>query len=160
MIPGRVVFVVGLTGSGKTELLNVIDQDKFDPIHDLMRDVTGDIRDTDRFRKIEARLKSTKACAIAEIQLCNPTFRQEMSRLFTPMASVEWVWFEKDPAQCKGNVVARWERIKGKAEESDRSLEHEFRLVDHFAGLYDPPRVDLLVYRPGQSLTIPKALLR
>src|SRR5579864_4506457 len=150
MMPGRVVFVVGLTGSGKSELLNAIDHFKFDPVHDLMRDVTGDIRDTERFCRIVARLNSHKACAIAEIQLCNPAFRQKMSSLFTPMGLVEWVWFSRDPEQCKRNVVARWERIKGRAEARARSVENECRLVDHFASLYDPPRVDLHVYRPGQ----------
>ena len=100
---GTVTFILGLCGSGKSELIRQLDADrKFDEGFAWNRH--GEHED------LVAALQSGGHCAVIEVAYCVPGPREEFLEKITravPGLRVRWICFENDLAQANRNCVDR-----------------------------------------------------
>lgn len=115
-----ITLIIGLPGSGKTELGKSIPCDTFidDPLfYGDLPDLDGHIIITDPHFCNKHILHSAK------IQL----------KIKYGDVKFEEIFFENDPIQCKKNAAHRF----------NKPVEH---FIDYLSGIYNPPRVDMKVW--------------
>jgi hypothetical protein len=99
----KVIFIVGLPGSGKTHHARVLQQINKDYV--LIDDVS--VNKLEMF--IKALNGSTDIIA-TDPWLCDPKSRENAVKMVlkhNPLARIHWVFFENDPVKCHKNVDFR-----------------------------------------------------
>jgi hypothetical protein len=155
----KIVFIVGLPGAGKTEMIKNKDHAflkseiiEFDDI--LGCYYTGkdreDIRNATEFSKLVSSLKEGRTCCVADIQFCDR--RKLINAEVAIKGAVEgrieiaWVYFENEPEQCRKNATGR--ALKCKKREA--CLPTELANIEYYSKLYVIPDgvIPRPVYRP------------
>jgi energy-coupling factor transporter ATP-binding protein EcfA2 len=153
-IPGKLIVIVGLPGSGKSTLI-----EEMQPlvtglcVHDFHANAVGDSSLVDRSRYYHAVIDHIRAgndCVIADIAFCEPPRRASLCEAFLreiPNLVLDWIYFENAPEKCERNVRRR-ER---------QSICNDLRELFRLAPLYripygETPRV---VREDGLSCTQP-----
>lgn len=118
----KLIIIVGLFGSGKTTLMNQIARGKnirkFDDLTDFGKPIFHLYRGGD--------------CIITTFSILNVKDSHIINKIirdFVPNATIEWIWFENNPEQCKINIKKR------KGPEMNKELEG----VDRFSPRYKVP---------------------
>ncbi len=124
----RAILIVGLPGSGKSYTLRKYDLVDWD-IHDDLRNIGS----------IEKSLLSGRNVVIADVNLCDINVREDAEAYLIRLnTSVEWIFFENDPEQCRKNVEFR------KTQGDLREVEGTIR---RFSKIYNPPENSLKVWK-------------
>ncbi len=129
----------GLPGSGKSTKLDSLRADDAEVFDDFMKE---SIRHQPVFLysrhlgDIVTTLRQSELCAIADIRLCQHSFRREVTEVLgalVPGLSVAWHCFDcRTPefvATCRDNV-------RDRAETTLRHAEHALKSIDEFAPQY------------------------
>ena len=139
MTPPKLQIWYGLPGSGKSTTLDSSRAAGIRVFDDFMRESIRhhpDFPYSRHFVDIVTILRAAEACAIADIRLCEHSFRRDVSEILgelVPRLSLEWHCFDcRTPeavAICRDNVRFR-------AETSTRHAEHALQSIDRFAPGY------------------------
>lgn len=132
---GKVVFVVGLPGCGKSCHLKKLEANGFERFDDFKAEAINDspqFKHSRHYARLLAALRAGKQCAVADIDFCRTAARTEAQLILKKEVAglqIEWVFFEKDPDQCRANVRARHRA----------SVETDLAKIDEFLPLYCIP---------------------
>ncbi len=102
----KVVFIVGLPGSGKSYLTETY---AAKPFHGIFDDIS--IGGKERYARFEKDLKAgTHTLVVSDIFLCDPKLREKAVKKIlavAPNTVFEWIFFENSPVKCRKNVIHR-----------------------------------------------------
>lgn len=152
---GKVTFIAGLSGAGKSEYLKKLVRDTGAiPIPDYKKDAINNnpkFNFSQHFNSLITGLSAGRAYAVADIDFCKKESQDEADyyvRKCAPNAKIEWLFFSNDPEQCKRNAKVR-------AEATPRDLKHEIELIDYYSSQYHiPPASTIIpVWRPPGGAT-------
>ncbi len=124
---GKVTFVIGLPGSGKTTWVKDFAEPEALVFDDI---VTGQVKDL-----IQA-LEKGKHCYVVDPNLCDPTVRNIAVGVLPVGTTTSFVYFENNPEQCKANVKRRNDGRK------------VLQAIERLSRVYNEHRVDIKVYKP------------
>lgn len=135
----KAIFVAGFPGSGKTfyvnELAKSIGAILFDDFKGRAINNCSSFPFARHFVDLINCLRSGKNCIISDIDFCYTEARQEAETFISelvPEASREWVFFEKNPDQCKINIEVR-------ARNNSRDKESENEKLARYFPKYEIP---------------------
>ncbi len=104
----KVIFILGLCGSGKTILANkMMSESNVECIEDF------NTHFTENYQQLVNYLLAEKDCIVIEIAYCIKDNRSKIIQKIkqdVPSADIEWICFEKDLDKAKINVLSRPER--------------------------------------------------
>jgi hypothetical protein len=113
----KIVILIGLPGSGKTEYLGPALRRGEPVFDDFHANAIGNSHAFDNSRNREPlreALAAQKDCYIADIEFCRSSQLAEVmsgiNRLAAELAlpvTIEQIFFANDPLACKANVIAR-----------------------------------------------------
>jgi predicted kinase len=147
---GKVVFVAGLPGSGKSEYVCKLTKDiGGEPIHDFKNEAINNnpnFNFSRHFERLIAGLNAGRTFVVADVGFCSTQSRRqanEFVRQLAPGAEIKWCFFENEPEQCKRNARAR-------AEVTPRDLQREIDLIEYYSPHYyiPPGSTTMPVWRP------------
>ena len=158
-MPGKVIFVVGLPGAGKSEFLKQLSQEfEAQVFDDFKAHAMSDNPAFDcarEFEPLKRALNAGELCIVADIDFCNESSRREASLLIEQYCrgtEIEWRYFANDPAACKNNVLRR-------AEEAPRNVTLELENVARYSEHYRIPPGGIIIpvwaERPGEVINQP-----
>lgn len=126
----RVTLVIGLPASGKSTWARA----QY-PSATILDD-PKELGEVDR-----AMSEMPAHLVIIDQNLCDPFVERAASEILDEIAEVDKVYFENDVEACFNNARARLER------EPEKTVEGQ---ITQLSRLYDPPRVDVRVWRPEE----------
>ncbi|MFZ2193788.1 MAG: AAA family ATPase [Candidatus Moraniibacteriota bacterium] len=110
----KLIFIVGLPGSGKTKYVEEINSDnEFEVLDDFKGNAIlnkSDFTFSSRYCDLINYLKSNKNCIVTDIDFCKIISREEAEIVINGWelgVEIEWVFFENNPEQCTNNVKER-----------------------------------------------------
>lgn len=110
----KLIFIVGLPGSGKTEHVKKINKDnKFIEFDDFKGNAILDKSDftfSSNYCDLINYLKVGRNCIITDIDFCKKSSRDEAEIVINGWeigVEIEWIFFENNPEQCSNNVKER-----------------------------------------------------
>lgn len=133
---GKVTIIVGMPGSGKSCLINSrVTEATGVCVEDFMAFPYDDsVRFTDSryYSELIRDLRKGRHCIIADIFFCDTALRDEAERVIhrdCPESSIEWIFFENDPAACRENAIRRNREI----------VDHDVVMIDKLTKKYFVP---------------------
>ncbi len=135
----KLIFVVGLPGSGKSEYVKKINKDnEFIILDDFKGNAILDKSDftfSSRYCDLINYLKANKNCIVIDIDFCKIISREEAEIVINGWelgVKMEWMFFENNPKQCIANVQKR-------AIESERNENSALLKIKEYTNKYDIP---------------------
>lgn len=139
-IMSKVIFIVGLPGSGKTSHLQELATEMDAPIFDDFKaNAINDNRAFAHGRRLSELvdgLTSGRLCVVADIDFCRKAARSEAEyylRAAIPDIQVEWWCFTNEPDVCRQNILRN-------AGNGNRNTEARIRQIEKFSPQYEIPR--------------------
>lgn len=149
----KVICVIGLPGSGKSNLIKKqFAAKEFKVFDDFHSDAVGD---NSNFLYSKHLLPFLKALldgltpVMSDIDFCDDTKRMKLHTFLKTLDTnleIEYLFFENNPHQCRINVVERGKK------EAGRNVEYEIELIEKYSRVYNPPINTIPVYRVRESL--------
>jgi len=133
----KVTIIVGLPGSGKSEL--VADRASGCPgvcVEDFMkgsRHTSHRFPDSIHYPHLIRALRDGKDCIIADIAYCDTGRRLEAEQILLADVAelvIDWVFFDNDKDACITNVKRR----------NRTTLAHDLMMIEEFSAKYMPPQ--------------------
>ncbi|MFA4930400.1 MAG: hypothetical protein WC570_00835 [Patescibacteria group bacterium] len=110
----KILFIVGLPGSGKTSIVNELSSQGYSVFDDYKAGAVNDdsaFNMSQHYSSLMKQLEEGKDCAILDIDFCREEARQEavtnIQNAFNNEIEVDWIFFENEPYICVENVVNR-----------------------------------------------------
>jgi len=131
----RVLFVVGLPGSGKTTFIREFQTGGgrcFDDYKARARHDSSHFDQSQHFGELLSALRAGRECLVSDIDFCKADARQEATVLLRreiPDVEIQWRCYENAPDKCRKNVVAR----------ARPSLPNDLRAIEKYAPIYTYP---------------------
>jgi ABC-type glutathione transport system ATPase component len=99
----KITLIVGLCGSGKTYLANIIKKfsQQFRPT------VLFDDIKKDDFEKVKVAVKQNKDIIITDPWLCYPKELSKAKEMLEKLGTIDIIYFENDPEACLENIKRR-----------------------------------------------------
>jgi hypothetical protein len=123
----NVVVLVGLSGSGKSHLMNTFGTAGYLRFDDINNGIGGDAGS--KLDTIKELTRSRTKVVVSDVLFCKPDWHFGLEKFLS--VPIHWVCFENNPDRCKMNCVIRSTKIS-------RNLQLEFQLIDELAPLYEP----------------------
>jgi hypothetical protein len=121
----EVVVIVGLPGSGKTDLIKEFEAQGYQCFDDMNKNWQ---RSTLRMLRL---ISQQRAVACSDIMFCTRLYRQRLER--TLRVPIRWIFFENNPWQCAKNSLYRHF-----FEKRDRPLLEEIKMIRRLSRVYAP----------------------
>ena len=132
----RSLVIVGLPASGKSSFARSLlaGRSHYEDIHHWLYHREAHIRDgDDPFGRFLDDLHAGRPWVIDSVEMCERAVREHFAREYLAnVSTVDWLYFENDPAQCKQNAQVLDRRGEG-------HREHRMREIDRVTAVYDIP---------------------
>jgi predicted kinase len=131
----KVVFVVGLPGSGKSTYINshIIEDSIFiDDYKANANNHSSSFSDSIHYKELVDNLNAEIECFVIDIDFCDSLARAEAAQVLNseiPGINIEWIFFENNPNRCRANVIKR-NRV---------SLANDIAAITKYSSLYVIP---------------------
>jgi predicted kinase len=110
----KLIFIVGLPGSGKSSYVKKINENNTFIVFDDFKDNAilnrREFTFSSSYCKLMDCLRAGKNCIITDIDFCKTSSREEAELIMTGWKlgiEIEWVFFENNPEQCVENINKR-----------------------------------------------------
>lgn len=148
----KLTIIVGLPGAGKSNRVSELrDVTSGICVEDFMKDSIEHSQQfihSQHYQQLIDDLQNGKDCVVADIAFCNTGRRTEAEQVVVhavPGVTIEYEFFENDPAKCGINALHR----------NRRNVDEELQKIDDLSAEYDiPPGAKLLPVWSEEGMSV------